>query len=104
MLKTIENPFSEARIRHYTSMSFNQFYSLTYKDFLVGELEYIIAQTPMRDEDKRMAVMFYIKGMSSKEVAEACSICYDCAKSKKKELHEALIYTLIKLFCESEKE
>lgn len=57
----MNNPFTDIRIRKLRKLTYDEFYALTYKDFLVSEIEYLIAETPLRDEDKRMCVALYIK-------------------------------------------
>ena len=94
----MNNPFTASRIRFLRSKSFDEVYSLKAKDFLTTELEYMISETPMRDDDKRMAVSFYIKCMTNQEVATLYNISVDRAKQKKREIHEKMISTIIKMF------
>ena len=94
----MQNPFTESRIRFLRSKSFDEFYELKAKDFLTTEIEYLISETPMRDEDKRMSVSFYIKCLTNQEVANVYNISIERAKQKKREIHDKLISTIIKMF------
>ena len=94
----MDNPFTEPRIRYLSSKSFDEFYKLKANDFLIGEIEYLISETPMRDEDKRMSVSFYVKCMTNQEVASAYNISIERAKQKKREIHDKLISTIIMMF------
>lgn len=98
----MENPFTQTRIKKLKKLTYEQFYALTYKDFLVSEIEYLIAETPLRDEDKRMCVALYIKGMTNQELADNFNFSIDTAKRVKKRLHGEIILTLIKMFLEDD--
>lgn len=92
------NPFTEKRIRHFERMSYEQLASLGCDDFLVSELEYLISETPLKDEDKRICVCFYIKKMTNEKTAEYLGFSVDKANDRRKILHEKMILTLIKMF------
>ena len=98
----MENPFTPTRIKKLKKLTYDEFYALTYKDFLVSEIEYLIAETPLRDEDKRMCVALYIKGMTNQELADNFNFSIDTAKRVKKRLHGEIILTLIKMFLEGD--
>ena len=98
----MSNPFTDARIRKLKKLTYNEFYSLTYKDFLVSEIEYLIAETPLRDEDKRLCVALYVKGLTNQEIADAFSFSIDTAKRSRKRLHGEIILTIIKMFLEND--
>lgn len=98
----MENPFNEARIRHFMSLTYNEFYALKCDDFLVSEIKYLISETALRDEDKRLCVAFYINRKTCQEVADEFGMSVDTAKRKCKFLHEQMIMTIIKMFSQYE--
>lgn len=98
----MENPFTETRIRKLKKLTYEEFFALTYKDFLVSEIEYLIAQTPLRDEDRRLCVALYVKGMTNQELSDSFNFSIDTAKRSRKRLHGEMILTLIKMFLEND--
>lgn len=74
-------------------MSFLEFYKkyvhtlrvLYYSDFTVEQLEHIIEQTPMSEDDKKIARKIFIEGKSYNTVAGECYIAEPKTVASKKE-------------------
>ena len=60
----------EQRLQRLSKLTDEEKYKLTYKDFTVTEIEELIAETPMCDTDKRIAVARFIKEKPDSEIAE----------------------------------
>ena len=68
------------------------------KDFTVSEISEIIAETPMKDIDKRISVARYIKCMTIDEIAEQEQIDKKTVKSRLLKISLELKITCTKLF------
>lgn len=60
----------EERLEHFRKMTDEQKYALTYQDFTVSEIKELIAETPMCDLDKRIAVGKFVNDMTADEIGD----------------------------------
>ena len=61
---------NSSRFDFFAKLTHDEKMDLESKDFLVSEIEEIIAETPLCDTDKRISVKRYIECMTEREIAE----------------------------------
>ena len=87
---------TKERIRYFRSLSLETICELRAKDFMESELEELIADTPMRDDEKRFCLYFHIKKMTIEEISEKLNISVSTAKRMRKRTSIMLRDTVIK--------
>lgn len=65
---------TDKRRKYFDGLTDEEKFALTYKDFTVSEIEWLISETPMRDEDKRIAVKRFIQCKTNAQIAEECGL------------------------------
>lgn len=73
---------TKQRIEHLKTMSEEELLKITYKSFTINEINTLISETPMTDQEKRIAVMRFNKEMSFQEIADAENIDIKTSRNK----------------------
>lgn len=73
---------TKERIKHLKNYTEAQLLKITYKSFAVNEINTLISETPMTDQEKRIAVMRFNKEMSFQEIADKEQIDIKTARNK----------------------
>lgn len=73
---------TKSRIEHLKTMTEKELLEITYKSFAVNEINTLISETPMTDQEKRIAVMRFNKEMSFQEIADAENIDIKTSRNK----------------------
>lgn len=89
---------NEERFNFFKKLTEDEKQALTYKDFTITEINEIIAETPLRDDDKRIAVMRYNKCMTYQEIADATFLDIKTVKKRIANISTRLKTTCVRLF------
>lgn len=61
---------TKKRIESLKTMSEDELLKITYKSFTISEINTLISETPMTDQEKRIAVYRFNKEMTFQEIAD----------------------------------
>lgn len=73
---------SEKRRKHFDTLTEEEKRNLTSKDFTVSEIIWLISETPMRDEDKRIAVKRFVQCKTLEQIAEETELDIKTVKKR----------------------
>lgn len=82
------------RIKYFAKMTKEELDELTFKDFLVDELEELKNNTPLSSEEKNNVDLFFIQGLKASAVAKIIHVSRATAYRIRKELSSRLKKTL----------
>lgn len=90
--------FNPARFDFFASLTEDEKLKLDYTKFTISEINTIIAETPMKDIEKKMALMRYNKRMTLQEIADALQIDIKTVKRNMPIVSLQLKLTCAKMF------
>lgn len=80
--KECDKMITKKRIEQLRDLSEEEILKITYKSFAINEINTLISETPMTDQEKRIALMRFNKEMTFQEIAD--KECLDVKTVKKK--------------------
>lgn len=89
---------NDKRLKFFSKLTEDEKMKLESKDFTVSEICEIVAETPLRDEDKRIAKYRYIDCMTKEEIAEKTQLDIKTVSSRLNSISLKLKITCTKLF------
>lgn len=82
------------RQKYFAKMTKEELMSLTFRDFLVDELEEFKDNTPLTPEERKNVDLFFIQGMKAAAVAKIIHVSRATAYRMRKDLSMRMKYTL----------
>lgn len=88
---------TKERINSLKNKNEEELLQITYKSFTISEINTLISETPMTDQEKRIAVMRFNKEMTFQEIADKEQFDVKTAKKKCTLISSKIRTTLISI-------